>query len=238
MAAAAGRPDRGREVISATAARRERGAGSSSRASGATHEAGTRSSRPRIRSMAGPWPRFRRPVRKIQHGFEPLVPGFQPRAYNDLAAVEAAITAEDRSDHDRGHTRRGRRPMSRRRNTCSACANWPTEKNCCFSWTAAGGYFRTGRWQSYQRILGEHSPAGESFPAGAIAMAKSMGAGFPIGAVSGSASPTRTFSRRAPTARLTAARRWPARSRHGSRVVSGKKLADNIRARGDELGPA
>ncbi len=44
------------------------------------------------------------------------------------------------------------------------------------------GFFRTGRWQSYQRIL-ENTPGGESFRPDAIAMAKSLGAGFPIGAV-------------------------------------------------------
>jgi acetylornithine/N-succinyldiaminopimelate aminotransferase len=43
------------------------------------------------------------------------------------------------------------------------------------------GHFRTGRFQSYQRIL-ENVPGGENFMPDAISMAKSLGGGFPIGA--------------------------------------------------------
>ena len=43
------------------------------------------------------------------------------------------------------------------------------------------GHFRTGRFQSFQRIL-EGVPGGASFLPDAISMAKSLGGGFPIGA--------------------------------------------------------
>jgi acetylornithine aminotransferase/acetylornithine/N-succinyldiaminopimelate aminotransferase len=43
------------------------------------------------------------------------------------------------------------------------------------------GYFRTGRFQSFQRIL-EGVPGGEKFLPDGISMAKSLGGGFPIGA--------------------------------------------------------
>lgn len=43
------------------------------------------------------------------------------------------------------------------------------------------GHFRTGRFQSFQRIL-EGVPGGEKFLPDGIAMAKSLGGGFPIGA--------------------------------------------------------
>jgi acetylornithine aminotransferase/acetylornithine/N-succinyldiaminopimelate aminotransferase len=43
------------------------------------------------------------------------------------------------------------------------------------------GYFRSGRFQSFQRIL-EGVPGAEGFLPDAISMAKSLGGGFPIGA--------------------------------------------------------
>jgi acetylornithine aminotransferase/acetylornithine/N-succinyldiaminopimelate aminotransferase len=43
------------------------------------------------------------------------------------------------------------------------------------------GHFRTGRFQSFQRIL-EGVEGGENFLPDAISMAKSLGGGFPIGA--------------------------------------------------------
>jgi acetylornithine aminotransferase/acetylornithine/N-succinyldiaminopimelate aminotransferase len=44
------------------------------------------------------------------------------------------------------------------------------------------GHYRTGRFQSYERIL-EAAHSTESFLPDAISMAKSLGGGFPIGAV-------------------------------------------------------
>jgi len=43
------------------------------------------------------------------------------------------------------------------------------------------GHFRTGKFQSFQRIL-EGVPGGEKFLPDGISMAKSLGGGFPIGA--------------------------------------------------------
>jgi acetylornithine/N-succinyldiaminopimelate aminotransferase len=43
------------------------------------------------------------------------------------------------------------------------------------------GHFRTGRYQSFQRIL-EGVPDGEKFLPDAVSMAKALGGGFPIGA--------------------------------------------------------
>jgi acetylornithine/N-succinyldiaminopimelate aminotransferase len=43
------------------------------------------------------------------------------------------------------------------------------------------GHFRTGKFQSFQRIL-ENIPGGESFLPDGLSMAKSLGGGFPIGA--------------------------------------------------------
>ena len=43
------------------------------------------------------------------------------------------------------------------------------------------GHYRTGRFQSFQRIL-ENVPGGEKFLPDGVSMAKSLGGGFPIGA--------------------------------------------------------
>jgi acetylornithine aminotransferase/acetylornithine/N-succinyldiaminopimelate aminotransferase len=43
------------------------------------------------------------------------------------------------------------------------------------------GHYRTGRFQSFQRLL-EGVPGGETFLPDAVSMAKSLGGGFPIGA--------------------------------------------------------
>ena len=43
------------------------------------------------------------------------------------------------------------------------------------------GHFRTGKYQSFQRIL-ENTPGGEKFLPDGISMAKSLGGGFPMGA--------------------------------------------------------
>jgi acetylornithine aminotransferase/acetylornithine/N-succinyldiaminopimelate aminotransferase len=96
------------------------------------------------------------------------------------------------------------------------------------------GYFRTGCWQSFQRIL-EATPGGEAFRPDAIAMAKSLGAGFPMGAVwfrepyqdvfgPGTHGTTYGGSPLACAVALTVLD-----------VVGREKLAENIRARGDEL---
>ncbi len=80
------------------------------------------------------------------------------------------------------------------------------------------GYFRTGRFQSFQRILeGQVLPASRrsDFPAriggisASLSMAKSLGGGFPIGAFWVRA-PYQDLLGRARTPRRSAARRWPA----------------------------
>jgi acetylornithine aminotransferase/acetylornithine/N-succinyldiaminopimelate aminotransferase len=90
------------------------------------------------------------------------------------------------------------------------------------------GHFRSGRFQSFQRVL-EGVPGGENFLPDGISMAKSLGGGFPIGA----------FWVRAPYADLLGA------GSHGTTyggsplacavalkildVIQREKLADNVR---------
>jgi acetylornithine aminotransferase/acetylornithine/N-succinyldiaminopimelate aminotransferase len=96
------------------------------------------------------------------------------------------------------------------------------------------GHFRSGRYQSFQRIL-EGVPGGETFLPDGISMAKSLGGGFPIGA----------FWVRAPYADLLSA------GTHGTtfggtplacavalkilEVIERENLAENVRRTGDQL---
>src|SRR6202042_2118002 len=96
------------------------------------------------------------------------------------------------------------------------------------------GYFRTGRWQSYERIL-EDVPGAENFIPDAIAMAKSLGAGYPIGAVWIREPYQNVFT---PGSHGTTYGGSPLACSVALKildVVTKEKLADNIRARGDEL---
>jgi len=171
---------------------------------------------------------------KIQHGFEPLVPGFVHVPYNDLAAVEAAITPKTAAILVEGIQGEGGVYVATPEYLLGLRKLADAKNLLLLMDGVQCGFFRTGRWQSYQRIL-EGTPGGESFRPDAIAMAKSLGAGFPIGAVwirepyqdvftPGSHGTTYGGSPLACSVALTVLD-----------VVEREKLADNIRARGDEL---
>jgi acetylornithine/N-succinyldiaminopimelate aminotransferase len=171
---------------------------------------------------------------KIQKGFAPLLKGFTHVPYNDLAAVEAAITPQTIGVLVEGIQGEGgvfvaspEYLLGLRRLTDKHGILLLMDAVQC-------GYFRTGCWQSYQRIL-ETTPEGADFLPDAIAMAKSLGGGFPIGAVwirepyqnvlgPGSHGTTYGGSPMACAIALTVLD-----------VVEREKLADNIRARGEEL---
>jgi len=171
---------------------------------------------------------------KIQHGFEPLAPGFVHVPYNDLAAVEVAITPKTAAIMVEGIQGEGGVYVATPEYLLGL-RKLADAKNLLLLMDAVQcGYFRTGRWQSYQRIL-ENTPGGDSFRPDAIAMAKSLGAGFPIGAVwirepyqdvfgPGSHGTTYGGSPLACAVALTVLD-----------VVEREKLVDNIRARGDQL---
>ena len=171
---------------------------------------------------------------KIKHGFEPLLPGFTHVPYNDLAAIEAAITPKTVAVQIEGIQGEGGvfaatpeyllglRELTRKHNLLLLL----DAVQC--------GYFRTGRWQSYERILA-NTPGGKDFAPDAIAMAKSLGAGYPMGAVwirepyqnvftPGSHGTTYGGSPMACAVALTVLD-----------VVEREKLVENIFARGEQL---
>ena len=171
---------------------------------------------------------------KIKHGFDPLLPGFVHVPFNDLAAIEAAITPKTVAVQIEGIQGEGGVNVAAPEYLIGLRAL--TQKhNLLLLWDGVQcGYFRTGRWQSYERIL-EGVPGAESFLPDAIAMAKSIGAGYPLGAVwirepyahvfsPGSHGTTYGGSPLACAVALTVLD-----------VVQREKLAYNIRARGDEL---
>jgi len=171
---------------------------------------------------------------KIKQGFEPLLPGFVHVAFNNLAAVEAAITPKTVAVQIEGIQGEGGVNIATPEFLIGLRA-LTKKHNLLLLWDGVqDGYFRTGRWQSYQRIL-EGVAGAEDFAPDAIAMAKSLGAGYPIGAAwirepyqnvftLGSHGSTYGGSPMACAVALTVLD-----------VVEREKLADNIRARGEQL---
>jgi acetylornithine/N-succinyldiaminopimelate aminotransferase len=171
---------------------------------------------------------------KIQHGFEPLVTGFRHVPYNDLAAMEAAITPQTVAILVEGIQGEGGVYVATP-DYLLGLRRLADAKNLLLLMDGVQcGYFRTGLWQSYQRIL-ENTAGGDAFRPDAIAMAKSLGAGFPIGAiwirepyqdVLGPGTHGTTYGG-SPLACAVALKVLE--------VVEREKLADNIQARGDQL---
>lgn len=117
---------------------------------------------------------------KVKDGFAPLLPGFTHVPFNDLDAVRTAITPATVAVMIEGvQGESGIRPASADyllglRELCD-------EKNLLLLWDGVQcGHFRTGSFQSFQAILGDQ--LGDYLP-DAVGMAKSLGGGFPMGAV-------------------------------------------------------
>lgn len=118
---------------------------------------------------------------KIKKGFEPMVAGFRQVPANDLQAMGAAISPATAAILIEGiQGEGGVTPVSPDyllglRRLCNE------RKLLLLMDGVQDGHFRTGRFQSFQRIL-ESSEAGKGFLPDALSMAKSLGGGFPIGA--------------------------------------------------------
>jgi acetylornithine aminotransferase/acetylornithine/N-succinyldiaminopimelate aminotransferase len=120
---------------------------------------------------------------KVKKGFEPMVPGFRHVPFNDLAAVRAALSPAtvailiEGVQGEGGVTAATAPYLLGLRQLCD-------EKNLLLLMDGVQcGHFRTGRFQSFQRILEDAGTAESAkFLPDGIAMAKSLGGGFPIGA--------------------------------------------------------
>ena len=118
---------------------------------------------------------------KVKKGFEPMMQGFRHIPYNDLDAARKSISPAtvaimiEGVQGEGGVTPATPEYLLGLRALCD-------EKNLLLLMDSVQcGYFRTGRFQSYQRIL-ENVPGGEKFIPDGISMAKSLGNGFPMGA--------------------------------------------------------
>jgi acetylornithine/N-succinyldiaminopimelate aminotransferase len=117
---------------------------------------------------------------KIKKGFAPIIPGFSHVPFNDLNAFEKAITDKTAAiliegiQGEGGITPATPEFLIGLRKLCD-------ERGLLLLFDAVQcGHFRTGRFQSYERILEGH-PEGASFRPDAVSFAKAIGAGFPMG---------------------------------------------------------
>lgn len=118
---------------------------------------------------------------KVKKGFEPAVPGFRHIPFNDLEAARRALSPATAAiliegvQGEGGVTPATPEYLLGLRALCD-------EKNLLLLMDGVQcGHYRTGRFQSFQKIL-EGVPGGEQFLPDGLSMAKSLGGGFPIGA--------------------------------------------------------
>ncbi len=118
---------------------------------------------------------------KVKKGFEPIIPGFRHVPFNDLEAMREALSPSTAAilvegiQGEGGVTPATAGYLLGLRKLCD-------EKRILLLVDAVQcGHFRTGRFQSFQRVL-EGIPGAEKFLPDGISMAKSLGGGFPIAA--------------------------------------------------------
>lgn len=118
---------------------------------------------------------------KVKEGFGPLTPGFRHVPFNDLEAVRQTLSPAtvavliEGVQGEGGITPATAEYLIGLRKLCDE------HRLLLLIDAVQCGHYRTGCFQSFQRIL-ENTPGGESFLPDGISMAKSLGGGFPIGA--------------------------------------------------------
>jgi acetylornithine/N-succinyldiaminopimelate aminotransferase len=118
---------------------------------------------------------------KVKKGFEPIMPGFRHIPFNDLAAARAALSPATAAIMIEGVQGEGGVTPATPEYLLGLRALCDEKKLLLLMDGVQCGHYRTGRFQSYQRIL-EGAPGGEHFLPDGLSMAKSLGGGFPIGA--------------------------------------------------------
>ena len=115
---------------------------------------------------------------KVKKGFEPAVTGFKHVPYNDLKAMRAAVTRStiailiEAVQGESGITIATPEYLLGLRELCDE------KKLLLLIDEVQAGHFRTGRFQSWQRIVA----SGATFIPDGVSMAKALGGGFPMGA--------------------------------------------------------
>ena len=118
---------------------------------------------------------------KVKKGFEPMVPGFRHVPYNDLAALRAALSPATVAILIEGIQGEGGITPATVEYLTGLRALCDEHRLLLLIDAVQCGHFRTGRFQSFQRIL-EEVPGAATFLPDGLSMAKSLGGGFPIGA--------------------------------------------------------
>src|SRR5471030_1031828 len=118
---------------------------------------------------------------KVKKGFEPMMPGFRHIPYNDLEAMRAVISPATVAIMIEGVQGEGGVLPATPEYLLGLRALCDEKKLLLFMDGVQCGHYRTGKFQSFQRIL-ENIPGGEKFLPDGLSMAKSLGGGFPIGA--------------------------------------------------------
>ena len=118
---------------------------------------------------------------KVKKGFEPAVAGFKHVPYNDLQAVRDAITPATAAILIEGVQGEGGIAPATTEYLLGLRQLCDERRMLLLMDGVQCGHFRTGRFQSYQRLL-EGIPGADKFLPDGVSMAKSLGGGFPIGA--------------------------------------------------------
>ena len=118
---------------------------------------------------------------KVKKGFEPMVAGFRQVPYNDLEALRAALSPATAAILIEGIQGEGGVTLATPDYLLGLRRLCDEKKLLLLVDGVQDGHFRTGRFQSFQRIL-EGVPEGGQFRPDGLSMAKSLGGGFPIGA--------------------------------------------------------
>ena len=119
---------------------------------------------------------------KVKKGFEPAVAGFKQVPFNDFDAMRRAITPKTAAiliepvQGESGITIAKPEYLIGLRRLCD-------ELNLLLLFDEVqAGHFRTGKFQSWQRILERAIGVNRPYLPDAFSMAKSLGGGFPMGA--------------------------------------------------------
>jgi len=118
---------------------------------------------------------------KVKKGFEPMTPGFRHIPFNDLEATRNAVSPATVAILIEGVQGEGGVTPATPEYLLGLRALCDEKKLLLFMDGVQCGHYRTGRFQSFQRIL-ENVSGGEKFLPDGVSMAKSLGGGFPIGA--------------------------------------------------------
>jgi acetylornithine/N-succinyldiaminopimelate aminotransferase len=110
-----------------------------------------------------------------------MTPGFRHIPFNDLAAARNAISPATAAIMIEGVQGEGGVTPASPEYLLGLRALCDEKKLLLLMDGVQCGHYRTGKFQSFQRIL-EGVPGGENFLPDGLSMAKSLGGGFPIGA--------------------------------------------------------